>query len=84
MKVTAETAYAIDATKEAIAAGKLPELVESEGFISAIAGIESSSTDGWLLYVNGEMAQVGANEQPVTEGDTVEWKYLNYNEAFAQ
>ncbi|MFA9381882.1 MAG: DUF4430 domain-containing protein [Acetanaerobacterium sp.] len=82
--VTTEEPYAIDATTQALIDGELSPVQESDGFITALAGIESTQTDGWLMYINGEMAMLGANEQPVIEGDVLEWKYVNYDETFAQ
>lgn len=29
----------------------------------------------WALYVNGEYGQYGADQQPVTDGETYTWKY---------
>ncbi len=29
----------------------------------------------WSLYVNGEYGNYGADQQPVTDGDTFTWKY---------
>ena len=30
----------------------------------------------WILFVNGTGASVGASEQRVTAGDTIEWRYI--------
>ncbi len=83
VKVTAETPFAIDATVAAMKDGKL-DYTDENGFISSIGGVAGTDTDGWLMFINGEMAQLGASEQPVAEGDTLEWQYLNYAEAFPQ
>lgn len=57
---------------------------ESNGMYDGFGGEMSTETDGWLLYINGEQAQVGANDSAVVEGDVVEFRYENYDEAFAQ
>ncbi|MCR5546116.1 MAG: DUF4430 domain-containing protein [Lachnospiraceae bacterium] len=33
----------------------------------------------WSLYVNDEYGQYGADQQPVTDGDTYSWKYESAN-----
>ncbi|MDD5146774.1 MAG: DUF4430 domain-containing protein [Candidatus Pacebacteria bacterium] len=40
-------------------------------------GQKKNSDDGkyWLYYVNGQLAQVAANKQPLKAGDKVEWKF---------
>lgn len=81
--VTTKQPTAMDATSAAIKQGGL-KIEESDGFVSAISDIQSTQTDGWLLYINGEIASVGAKEQAITEGDTVEWRYVNYDEVFGQ
>ena len=55
---------------------------KADGFYSSFDGIESTQADGWLLYVNDAMAQLGAEEQPVADGDVITWRYVNYAEAF--
>ena len=60
-----------------------PESVSTDGFVTAIAGVESDDENGWLFYHNGAMAEVGAAECVIAEGDSVEWKFVNYAEAFA-
>lgn len=57
---------------------------EKDGLYDGFGGVESTKTDGWLFYLNGEQPEVGANDAPVKEGDLVEFRYLNYDEAFAQ
>ncbi|MCW6677376.1 DUF4430 domain-containing protein [Aerococcaceae bacterium NML180378] len=51
------------------------EVVENNGLITAIAGIESDKGDNkgryWKLVVNGEMSMVGAKDVKLKEGDTV-------------
>lgn len=52
------------------------ELEEADGFISAINGYEQDEEAGkyWLFDLNGEMAEVGAAELELSDGDLVEWK----------
>lgn len=56
---------------------------KADGFYSSFDGIASTETDGWLLYVNDEAASLGAEEQPIADGDVITWRYVNYNEAFS-
>ena len=55
---------------------------KADGFYSSFDGIQSTKTDGWLLYINDAMAEKGAEEQPIADGDVITWKYVNYAEAF--
>lgn len=52
------------------------------GFFDNIGGFASTQSDGWLLYYNGELAAVGAADIQLTDGDVVEFKWENYDEAF--
>ena len=52
------------------------------GFFDNFGGIASTQTDGWLLYVDGKLSDFGAKETVVKEGTVIEFKYVNYNEAF--
>ncbi len=79
--VNTEEPTAMDATTAAVTKGKLT-IEENDGFVTALADLQSTETDGWLLYVNTELAMVGAKEQKVSQGDTVEWRYKNYDEVF--
>ena len=53
-----------------------------DGFFDNIGGYAATETDGWLLYYNGELAPVGAEDLILEEGDTVSFSWENYNEAF--
>lgn len=83
VQVTANPAFAIHATEAALKDGKV-EYKSDNGFFTSFAGVDSTNTDGWLMLINDKMAQLGANEQPIAAGDKIEWKYLNYDKAFAQ
>lgn len=52
------------------------------GMFDGFGGKMSTMTDGWLLYVDKEQAQVGAADIEVTDGFIVEFYYQNYEEAF--
>ena len=58
------------------------QIVEKDGFVSAINGIEQEPANQkyWLFDVNGEMSQVGANQVDLKQGDVIDWKL----EAFKQ
>lgn len=51
------------------------EIEETDGFISSINGHAQDEKEGkyWLYNVNGEMAQVGANDYELQDGDLVEF-----------
>lgn len=46
---------------------------ENDGFVTSIDGVGQDTTKGiyWMYDVNGEMAQKGAAEQLVEEGDEI-------------
>ena len=44
-------------------------------FVQAIDGMESGTDLAWIYFVNGESGQVAADQQPVSDGDLVEWRY---------
>ena len=52
------------------------QIVEKDGFVSAINGIEQEPANQkyWLFDVNGEMSQVGANQVDLKQGDVIDWK----------
>lgn len=49
-------------------------------FVSSIAGMENAAdySKGWQYWVNDDYGMVGANQYPVTNGDTILWKYAEY------
>ena len=60
------------------------EFNEYEGLgkmVVSIDGVSSNSTHYWLYWVNGELAQVGADSYFLTEDSEVEWRYLSSEEA---
>lgn len=54
----------------------------TDGFFESFNGIDSTQTDGWLLYYNDELAQVGSKDIQLEEGFLAEFRYVNYDEAF--
>lgn len=52
------------------------DIEEADGFISSINGYEQDDAEGkyWLYDVNGEMAEVGAADFELSDGDQIEWK----------
>ena len=57
---------------------------EQDGMYISFQGITSADTDGWLFYLNDELPDRGANDVTVSDGDVIEFRYVNYDEAFAQ
>ena len=49
-------------------------------FVSSINGVESSDDMAWIYFVNGESAQVAADQYQLESGDIVEWKYITPSE----
>lgn len=60
---------------------KIPYTLTNNMFDN-FGGIASTETDGWILYVNGEIAQAGAKFIPLEDNFLVEFKYVNYDEVF--
>ena len=58
--------------------------VVKDGLYSSFDGIDSTQTDGWLFYLNDELPDRGADDVTVSDGDVVEFRYVNYDKAFAQ
>ena len=45
-------------------------------FVKAIGGYQSSAEMAWIYFINGNSGQVAADNQVITNGDLVEWKYV--------
>ncbi len=43
--------------------------------INSINGIDSTDSNYWIFYLNGEMASVGVDQQYVKDGDIILFKY---------
>ena len=55
-----------------------------DGFFSAFADVASAADEGWLFYVGDDLAQVGADDIPLADGFAVSFRWMNYDEAFAE
>lgn len=66
-----EGASALDALKQAF------DTKEKDGFVTQIETYENDDATQtyWLYEVNGEMAEVGADEYLLNQHDTVTWIY---------
>lgn len=53
-----------------------------DGMFDNFGGEASTNTDGWLLYVNGALSDVGAGDTKLQDNDQVAFRYVNYDEAF--
>lgn len=69
---------ALDLTRKAVE-------VETKGegemaFVTSVNGqkVDEEKKEFWSLWVNGEMAQVGAGSYVLKSGDTVTWKIQTY------
>ncbi len=60
---------------------KVPYRLDNHMF-DGFGGYDSTDTDGWILYINGELADKGAYEISLEDGFRVEFRYVNYNEVF--
>ncbi|MFD6167136.1 DUF4430 domain-containing protein [Oerskovia sp. NPDC060287] len=68
---------------ELLVAADPTAVVQGEGenaFVTGIDGREAqdSAKEFWALYVNGEMAQVGAGSLVTETGDEITWKLETY------
>lgn len=56
------------------------DIVDDNGFFTSIDGYEQNEADSkyWLFDINGEMAEVGAGELELTEGDVVDWSLAGF------
>jgi hypothetical protein len=61
---------------------RVAEIEADGGFVTAIEGVEQNSGEqlAWLVYVNGAMAEVGAAELTVEEGDVHWWDLHDWEE----
>jgi hypothetical protein len=71
------------AVKDACQRRNMAYVVE-DGLYSSFNGIASTQTDGWLFYLNDQLPDRGADDVTLSAGDVVEFRYVNYDEAFAQ
>lgn len=61
-------------------------LVHSDGYVTGIGGLstgDAGETSGWMFQVNGELADVGAPDYTLQDGDALVWFYTaDYNTYF--
>lgn len=50
------------------------DVEESDGFVESIDGISQGGEHYWMYYVDGEMANVGAADFVLEDGQKVEWR----------
>ncbi len=74
--VTAE-----DVLLEVCQKNKIPYRLNNHMF-DGFGGYDSTETDGWILYVNDQLADKGAYEMTIEDGFKVSFVYVNYNEVF--
>ena len=79
--LAAKEPMASDAILRACQNQKIPYTL-TNGLFDGFGGLKSTKTDGWLFYVNGEIAPMGAEDTPIKDGDMIEFKYENYESAF--
>ena len=48
-------------------------------FVISINGVSNSEDHFWMFYVNGELAQVSADQYTTKNGDKIEWRYDQFN-----
>ena len=74
---TANSGSIMDATIEFCKAMHL-SYDDSQGYITMLADISAGDCggwSGWLVKINGEFPQVGADEIDLNNGDKIEWIY---------
>ncbi|HSK17484.1 MAG TPA: DUF4430 domain-containing protein [Gaiellaceae bacterium] len=61
---------------------QVAEIEADGGFVTEIEGVEQNADEqlAWLVYVNGAMAEVGAAEITVAEGDVHWWDLHDWEE----
>ncbi len=81
LTVSAKEPHASDAIIYACQNEKVAYTI-NDGLFDDFGGLKSTKTDGWLFYVNGQIAQLGAEDTPIKDGDVIEFRYENYESAF--
>lgn len=46
-------------------------------YLTSIEGVGAQGTSGWVYTLNGEEVTVGAGEQGLSDGDTIQWSYVD-------
>ncbi len=60
---------------------KIPYTLNSNMFDN-FGGIPSGKEDGWILFINDEVAQAGAKFIPMENNFKIEFRYVNYDTVF--
>ena len=82
-KISIKKGTAEDAILEACQQKKIPYTLKNNMFDN-FGGISSTETEGWILYINGELAQKGAYEIMLEDSFLIEFKYVNYDSIFGE
>ena len=75
----------LDALKAALEAnGHNPDtdLTEASGYVSAILGVGSGSTTGWMYAINGEIPVTMLSETQIAEGDSLILFFIDWYDSF--
>ncbi|HLQ71509.1 MAG TPA: DUF4430 domain-containing protein [Bacillota bacterium] len=51
---------------------------EEDGFITSIQGVEPEEGKAWMFFINGEMAEKGANDIELSPGDEISFDLQAY------
>lgn len=58
------------------------KIVNQNGYISIIQNIPErimkNNDGGWMFFVNGKQANVGAGSYKITDGDEIRWRYTSH------
>lgn len=58
----------------------------SDGYLKGIANLyagDCGGFSGWMFFINGELAELGADDTIINENDVIEFKYIvDYNTLF--
>ena len=79
--VSKQNATAADAVMQSCAEMKFPFTCEN-GLFDNFGGVASTMEDGWLLYSDKELVNVGAGEFLLEDNFYIEFRYVNYAESF--
>ncbi|MBE7018380.1 MAG: DUF4430 domain-containing protein [Ruminococcaceae bacterium] len=79
--VTTHCDNAEDVLLEVCQKNKTPYQLNDHMF-NGFGGYASTETDGWILYVNDEIADKGAYEMKLENDFKVVFSYVNYDEVF--
>ena len=79
--VSKQNATAADAVIQSCAEMKFAFTYEN-GMFDNFDGVASTMEDGWLLYSDKELVNVGAGELLLEDNFYIEFRYVNYAESF--